>query len=136
MSDAEIIFGMEQTCFPGDFWSLDSVKSQLVQPGALYRIIKVGGCEAGYALGNVVADEAELYRIAVLPEYRRQGLGKELLCGFLNLCREKSAAAVFLEVRSKNQGAIALYKSAGFAPVGMRKNYYKDDDGLIFRLEL
>lgn len=136
MSDAEIIFGMEQTCFPGDFWSLDSVKSQLCQPGTLYRIIKVGGREAGYALGNVVADEAELYRIAVLPEYRRQRLGKELLCGFLNLCREKAAAAVFLEVRSKNQGAIALYKSAGFAPVGMRKNYYKDDDGLIFRLEL
>ena len=136
MSDGEIIFAMERVCFPEDYWSLDSVLSQLAQPNVIYSLIKAeSGEHAGYILGNIVADEAEIYRVAVLPPFRRQALGKGLIEAFIDMCKEK-ASQIFLEVRSKNTGAIALYESFGFEKIAVRKNYYKCDDAVIYRLKI
>ena len=53
MNDGEIIFAMEQVCFPDDYWSFASVKSQLAQPNVLYSLIKAETGEyAGYILGR------------------------------------------------------------------------------------
>ena len=135
MNDGEIIFAMEQVCFPDDYWSFDSVKSERAQPNVLYSLIKAETGEyAGYILGSTVADEAEIYRVAVLPQFRRQSLGKRLLNAFVDMCRDK-AACIFLEVRSKNLSAIGLYEGFGFEKIAVRKNYYKDDDAVIYRLE-
>ena len=90
----------------------------------------------GYALGKFVIDEAELYRIAVLPGQRRRGSGRKILGEFIEECRSKGVKTVFLEVRSKNGDAIALYEQSGFSRVGMRKNYYPDDDAVIYSLSL
>ena len=136
MSDGEIIFTMEQICFPGDYWSLDSVLSQLARPNVIYSLIKSEKGEyAGYILGSIVADEAEIYRVGVLPQFRRQALGKRLMEAFISLCKGK-AERIFLEVRSKNSGAIALYKCFCFEQIAVRKNYYNDDDAVIYRLEM
>jgi ribosomal-protein-alanine N-acetyltransferase len=89
--------------------------------------------EHGFALGIVTADDGELYRMAVLPQFRRQGEGAQLLASFVNLCAAKGCRSVYLEVRSRNTAAVALYESAGFMPVGKRKSYYGDDDALLMR---
>lgn len=80
----------------------------------------------GFALGQVVADEAELLTIAVLPEARRQGLGRRLLAGFLAEAEARGAVRAFLEVHAENESAIALYRTAGFRPAGRRPGYYRD----------
>jgi ribosomal protein S18 acetylase RimI-like enzyme len=84
----------------------------------------------GYALGVRIGDEFELLRIGVLPEFRGQGLGFKLMQGFL----AQTKGAVFLEVASMNNHAVALYKKCGFVEVGRRKGYYGDDDALIMRV--
>ncbi len=82
----------------------------------------------GFSLIRTVADESELLLIAVLPEAQRRGVGARLLDHFLEHAREESISRVHLEVRDSNP-AIGMYRSAGFSPVGRRRNYYHGSDG-------
>ena len=50
----------------------------------------------------------------------------------INFCNAKNMNIINLEVSSKNLTAIQLYKSFGFKEVGVRKNYYKDCDALLY----
>jgi ribosomal-protein-alanine N-acetyltransferase len=72
----------------------------------------------------VVADEAEILTVGVVPAARRQGIGRLLLADLLAHAGERGARQVYLEVRVDNAAAIALYESDGFAGVGLRRGYY------------
>ena len=127
---AEIIYNIEQKCFT-EPWSLEMVKAHLNTKHSTTLIKTANSVPVGYATGIKLDGESELYRIAVLPEYRKQGIAKELLARF----SEKCGGAVFLEVRSKNTAAIKLYESAGFTEIGRRSKYYGDDDAVIYKYQ-
>jgi ribosomal-protein-alanine N-acetyltransferase len=83
----------------------------------------------GYIVAWVIAPvESQVGSIAVLPEYRRHGLGRQLMEILLAVCRETGTPDTFLEVRVSNEPAIALYKSLGFENDGIRKRYYQDGE--------
>ncbi|MEW9798191.1 ribosomal protein S18-alanine N-acetyltransferase [Alteromonas sp. CYL-A6] len=84
---------------------------------------------AGYALVLEVADEATLMDIAVSPDYRRQGIGNQLLNAVIARSRENQMSSLWLEVRAGNTAAITLYENAGFDTIEIRKNYYPLADG-------
>lgn len=90
--------------------------------------IGVSGEESGlavcFAYGSVIADEAELLRIATLPAYRSRGLGHEILSRFLRQAATRGASVVFLEVELDNTKARRLYERMGFATTYVRNNYY------------
>ncbi len=86
---------------------------------------------SGFALGRAVAGEAELLTIAVLPDTRRTGLGKQLLAGFLAEAQTRQATSAFLEVAADNDAAIRLYEGQGFALAGRRKGYYATSSGAV-----
>jgi ribosomal protein S18 acetylase RimI-like enzyme len=69
-------------------------------------------------------DEAEIISIAVSPDYRRQGLAKNLFQNFLS--QKNEIKRVFLEVSVQNQPAIHFYTFLGFKKIGERKNYYQN----------
>ena len=131
MTDAEKIYALEAACF-SDPWSLTAVENQLKSGNGVWLITEENGIPCGYALGSIVCGEAELYRIAVSKDFRRQGLGERLLASFIEKCRENGGEKIFLEVRSRNTPAISLYKKAGFEEISVRKGYYGDDDAVIF----
>lgn len=83
---------------------------------------------AGFVLARKVLDEVELLLIGVRPEYRGRGLGSKLIAEFLQKSARMGAANVFLEVRANNP-AEKVYRSAGFEPIGRRKDYYRTTDG-------
>lgn len=85
----------------------------------------------GFSLFRTVADEAELLLIAVLPSHQHQGVGQNLLDDFLERARNDGVAKVHLEVRDGNP-AVEMYRSAGFSPIGRRRNYYHAPDGKRF----
>jgi [ribosomal protein S18]-alanine N-acetyltransferase len=82
----------------------------------------------GFSLFRTVADESELLLIAVLPAHHRRGIGTLLLDDFLERARESRISRVHLEVRDGNP-AIGMYQTAGFSPVGRRRNYYHTMSG-------
>jgi ribosomal-protein-alanine N-acetyltransferase len=84
------------------------------------------GAISGFAVLRNVAGEAELLNLAVAPEHRRHGIGRQLVEAVMEHTRQNGARKLFLEVRASNAGACALYASLGFSDAGSRKNYYHD----------
>jgi len=78
----------------------------------------------GYAVLMLAVDEAELLDIAIDSRHQRHGLGRKLLDGMLELARRRDMHRVVLEVRISNTAAIGLYRKAGFADIGLRRDYY------------
>ena len=63
--------------------------------------------------------------IAVKPEFRKQGLGSELLRDAIKIARKKGAPSVFLQVAVENHKARNLYTKFGFSSTNkLLKNYY------------
>ena len=93
---------------------------------------------AGYVLGRVVVDQAEILSIAAAPRCRRSGIGRRLLDTVLATMVERGAISVWLEVRVSNVAARALYEAAGFVATGLRRDYYRQplEDALVLRREL
>ena len=85
----------------------------------------------GFSLFRTVADESELLLLAVSPTRHRRGIGRLLLEQFLEHARNEKVARVHLEVRDGN-AAVDMYRTAGFSPVGRRRNYYHGSDGQRF----
>ena len=101
---------------------------------------EAGGEISGYAVLMPALEEAELLNIGVAAGRQRKGLGRAMLREMLDAARKKNMRRVFLEVRPSNTAAIALYRSAGFAEVGVRRGYYQNasgsEDALVMACEL
>jgi [ribosomal protein S18]-alanine N-acetyltransferase len=86
--------------------------------------------------------EAQLLNLSVVPDARREGLGRALLRRFLAEAVRLGAEQIFLEVRVSNATAIALYEDEHFVRVGRRNAYYppgrdgEREDALVMRREL
>ena len=125
------IASIEQDVFP-DAWGYDVLSQCHNNPP--YRMLAAldGGTVVGYLIALLIGDEAELLRIAVLPEYRKRGTGSALLEGLLRLCAEASVSRVTLEVRAKNP-AVEFYLRRGFKEFAVRREYYSNpaDDAVL-----
>ncbi len=85
----------------------------------------------------MIVDELHIATIATHPDFRRQGIGTEILTVAL---KDASAAGVrraFLEVRASNEAAQTMYRKFGFDVTGRRPKYYKDngEDAILMTLE-
>lgn len=120
----------------GEAWNRRQVSDALLLPNCRYGLITADGSNpeeadgdtAGFFLARRVLDEEELLLFAILPEYRRKGLGHRLLTRMCVEAREAGMARIFLEMRAGNP-AEALYSGHGFRPVGLRRAYYRTPDG-------
>ncbi len=77
-----------------------------------------------YGVLMLVPGEAQILNLSVVPDARREGLGRALLQRFVDDARQLGAEQIFLEVRASNVAAISLYETEGFAPVARRVGYY------------
>jgi [ribosomal protein S18]-alanine N-acetyltransferase len=93
---------------------------------------------AGYIVARDTAGELHVNNIAVRSQYRRRGYGIALLGRVLDEARRRAVTAAFLEVRSSNSAAQALYEKCGFRAIARRPNYYSDppEDAVVMSLEL
>ena len=136
--DVDALARLEEAAFR-DWWPRDMLAHELTHPRALQFIATRGEAETpvGYAAFRHAAGEAELLRLAVLPEERRRGIARALVAeGFIRL-RRADVQICFLEVRMDNTPAIVLYENLGFTRTGRRKAYYQDGaDALIYVAEI
>jgi [ribosomal protein S18]-alanine N-acetyltransferase len=137
-ADAARCAELEQLLFPGDDpWSERAFRDEL-RAGHHYLAARsvdpTGGPGSdgselvGYAglafVAGPPAAEAEIHTIGVDPAFRRRGIGRALLRRLLAVA-DAAGARVFLEVRTDNEAARALYAADGFTVVGLRKRYYR-----------
>ncbi len=141
---AELLAGMHAICF-AEPWSARSMAEILSMPTSA-GLIAVDGDSlrpapappgpAGLVLWGLAGDEAEILTLAVLPPWRRHGLGGRLLAAALESCAAVGATAMFLEVAADNEAARALYHRHGFVAIGRRKGYYGCTDAVVMRHDL
>lgn len=135
MSKFDELYYIEKCCF-SDPWTGEMLEAELNSPLSILEIGIADGKTAAYAIGRVVADEAELFRVAVLPEFRRQGIAEKLLASLHRQMKNRGARSCFLEVRKHNLAAVSLYKKLGYELIREISGYYPDDDALVMRCEL
>lgn len=126
-ADAARCAELEAQLFGGDDpWPAAAFLRELAAPHTRYAAARVGDTLVGYAgisrLGRVAPFEYEIHTIGVDPEHRGRGIGRRLLDELLAFAGDD---VIFLEVRTDNEPAIALYRSVGFQTVGVRRRYYR-----------
>lgn len=107
-------------------WDARAFADLLAMPGTF---ICTSTGDAGFAMGRVVLDEAELLTLAVIPAMQGKGLGRSTLGQFEAEAARLGARTVHLEVAASNQPARHLYLSAGWCETGRRLGYYRTEDG-------
>ncbi len=137
LADIPAVHRIERASFPVP-WP-DYAFSQEIQANRLahYLVVRAGGETVAYGGMWLMVDEAHVTTFAVLPAWRRRGVGGRLLVALIELAIEMGARVATLEVRISNRPARALYARFGFRPVGVRPRYYSDngEDALIMTTE-
>jgi ribosomal-protein-alanine N-acetyltransferase len=108
-------------------WDAESIMRSVEHPASASFIAQVREPRslAGFVIGRIAADEAELLSIGVAPEWQRRGIGRHMVQGLVRAARRADVARLFLEVATDNAPAIALYKGLGFKLAGRREAYYQ-----------
>lgn len=130
----------EQAMFGTEAWSADAYLEELADTRHRHYLAAVDqdGTLVGWAGVRVVAGDAEILTVGVVPVARRHGVGVRLLDALLDEARRRGATQAFLEVRVDNRPARRMYEREGFVRVGTRRGYYDAGrvDAVVMRLDL
>ncbi len=134
--DWECVFAIDKACFP-DPWTQEMWQGELARTDLCALALETEQGIVGFALASVLFEDAELPKIAVLPAYRGQGLGRALLSALIEVAKARGAEKMFLEVRASNLPARKLYERHGFTTLRIRERYYPDgEDGIEMKKAL
>ncbi len=130
--DLKQVAEIEKSCF-SENWSGALLEQTLHSPYDICWVYEQEETIMGYCSLRLLAGEGEVQRIAVLPAYRRMGLGRKMMDAMVDFAIKNQACAVSLEVREGNTGARKLYESYGFRAEAVRRGYYHDpaEDAVI-----
>lgn len=110
-------------------------EAELKRPEVCYIfVLRTPDCPvAAFCAFWRVAEQIHINNLAVLPEFRGQGLGSRLLADVMAESGRMGAESATLEVRRSNAAALRLYAKAGFTEAGVRRNYYTQpvEDALV-----
>ena len=134
---AGAVAALEQRLMGTDAWNEALVADELGRADRSWWVafaadpsvpVPDGAPVVGYAGVLVVDGDMQVLKVAVVPEYRRQGIAAALLAHVADDARNLAASTCSLEVRVSNEGAQALYAALGMESVGVRPRYYSDHE--------
>ena len=127
------VLRIEEQMYPRP-WSHSLFLSELAMRGTrAYFVARVGREVVGYAGLLLTGEDGHVTTIAVDPAWHRHAIGTRLMLMLTREALARDARHLTLEVRMSNKPAQFLYRRFGFAPVGVRKNYYQEtgEDALV-----
>lgn len=116
---------LEKVCFGKDAWSITNLRGEFSNEFSHFFAEKRDGRIVGYVCVRTMYEEAQICNIAVIPQFRRQGVASELLKTMVNFAASQNCTRCELEVNAENTAAVELYKKCGFEIAGLRKNFYR-----------
>jgi [ribosomal protein S18]-alanine N-acetyltransferase len=127
------VMRIEEECYPRP-WSATLFLSELAQRASRrYVVATIGPLVVGYSGLMLVGQEGHVTTLTVDPSWHRRGIGTLLLLDLARAAVGLGAKDLTLEVRMSNTPAQALYRRFGFAPAGVRRNYYAEtgEDAIV-----
>ena len=128
--DLPAILAIEQASFPLP-WKEEAFRSELRNPCSQLWVAEEETHIIGYACAWFIHDEGQIVNVAVLPQYRRYGVGKTLTQHIVQEAKIRGVRTLSLEVRKSNHAAVELYKAFGFQTVTIRKQYYENNEDAL-----
>lgn len=119
--DIDLIFKIEKLVFKIP-WKRSQFYESMERSKGLLILFR--GKPIGYGLFQIVLEEANLLKIAIIPEFQGRGMGFNLLDALILSARNYRVSDCFLEVQKGNTAALKLYIRYGFNEIGIRKDYY------------
>lgn len=137
VEDSAAVAEMEQQIF-SDSWSEKSVLETVQQKQSVCFAAEKAGHLLGYLLAYHAVDEAEIARIAVQKEARRQGAAGKLMQALEHYCEEHKMEKLLLDVRESNEAARSFYTKNGFVEDGIRQGFYVNpsEDAVLMSRQL
>ena len=124
---------IEEECYPRP-WSATLFLSELAQrTSRRYTVATIGPLLVGYCGLMLVGDEGHVTTLTVDPPWQHRGIGTLLLLDATRAAVTLGLKHMTLEVRASNAPAQVLYRRFGFAPAGVRRNYYAEtgEDAIV-----
>ena len=133
IGDESALALIDKQCFDGyEKYDEKSFKEELLESSKHYYVALFDHLVIGYVGVQTLGDELNLLKIAVLPQYRKLGVGFKLMAYTFDYKKQNNLSSYFLEVREDNQKAIKLYQKYGFKIKSKREKYYSDGtDALV-----
>ncbi|MCT4786907.1 ribosomal protein S18-alanine N-acetyltransferase [Exiguobacterium aestuarii] len=136
--DVEEVTKVEEASFSIP-WTKEAFMNEMLRnEQAIYFVAVYDKRVIGFVGVWQIVDEGHITNIAVLPEFRGQGIGNQLLAELVAFAKSKGLVGLTLEVRVSNVGAQKLYEQFGFTQAGRRRRYYQDnnEDAYIYWAKL
>lgn len=126
--DIDALVAIENLCFDTDRLSRRSFRHMITKAHAALLLDEEAGAVRGYVLllFNAGTSLARMYSIAVHPEFRSRGIGRQLMVAAEQAALAQDCVTLRLEVRMDNASSIALYESMGYRRFGFYDDYYED----------
>ena len=137
--DLPVFASLDKELFPYSPWSASQYKEEFSAPTrhfvvALDNEQNIIGYAGVFAPG---AAEADVLTVGVVPNFRGQGIARQLMSLLTDWAANQGSTAMMLEVKVDNVEAIGLYESLGYSKLNTRKDYFGPGlDALVMRLEL
>lgn len=130
LRDLDEVMEIEPVAFGSHHWSRQSFVNELNNPGGYYFVAcsPTNGSLCGYSGFWLIGEEAHITTLAVHPDFRRKYIAERLLINDIAQAQKVGASWMTLEVRVSNEGAQHLYHKYGFKNLGLRRNYYQDNN--------
>ena len=138
--DIPVLASYEKELFPYSPWSTAQFKEEFsgIPTTRFMSVAEADNQVVGYCGVFLPAPgvEADVLTIAVLPDFRRQGIAREFMRQIEEWAKDRGASALMLEVEKSNSAAIGLYKSLGYMQISVRMDYYgPGQDAIVMRKE-
>lgn len=138
LDEIDAILAVEHASFTNP-WTREMYLAELDHDGVAFFFVARNpeGQIVGFCSHWRILDELHINNLAVLPDYRRQGIASALLARVLAEGAEVGIRRATLEVRRSNDSARRLYERFGFATVGVRRAYYTSpvEDAIVLSRE-
>jgi ribosomal-protein-alanine N-acetyltransferase len=136
--DEVLVLEAEVYPFP---WSRGNFVDSLAAGYTAWTLCLAEGELIGYCVAMIGVDEMHLLNITIAPVARRHGHARRLLAGLVQVCRDRAAGRLWLEVRESNGEARGTYRRLGFDEVGRRRGYYpapegRREDAIVMSLDI
>lgn len=138
-ADLDAVMEIERSSFRSP-WSRQVFVEEMARDWARLDVVRDADTGAVTAFANywLVCDEVHILNLATHPQVRRSGHGSRLLAHIVDFARREACNQITLEVRRSNTQALRLYRRFAFRAIGVRPNYYAEDqeDAIVMMLDL
>lgn len=138
-TDLEEVKALEDKLFPVDAWTLDMFREELDQVGISREVMvaRIDSRIVGYVSFRYVGSEGDVNTIAVDTSVQKQGVGTAMMDWLEETATRRDVRNLFLEVRSDNIPAVAMYLARDFERIDLRRDYYEQGvDAYVMRKRL